>query len=72
MLFHLPPGCLDVVLANDNLAISPETGGGHTVFVQPIAPAGVNLITTDLVDEARPWRHDSHKLAAAVMNLLRP
>ncbi len=72
LLFHLPPGCLDVVLANDNLAISPEAGGGHTVFVQPIAPAGVNLITADLVDEARPWRHDSNKLAAAVMNLLRP
>ena len=67
---HLPPGCIDVVLANDNLAVSPETGGGHTRFVLPVPPAGVAMATADLVDEARPWRHDSEKLARAVMALL--
>jgi len=67
---HLPPGCIDVVLANDNLDVPPETGGGHTRFVLPTPPAGVAMATADLVDEARPWRHDSEKLARAVMALL--
>jgi len=66
---HLPPRCIDLVLANDNLSISPETGGGHTQFVAPTAPEGVAMITADLVDEMRPWRHDSAKLARVVMQL---
>jgi uncharacterized cofD-like protein len=67
---HLPAGCMDVVLANDNLSVPPETGGGHTQYVPPTPPPGVTMITADLVDEARPWRHDSAKLGRAVMNLL--
>lgn len=68
---HLPPRCIDLVLANDNLTISPEAGGGHTQFVQPVAPPDVRLVAVDLVDEARPWRHDSAKLARAVMDLVK-
>lgn len=71
LLSHLPPGCLDVVLSNENVAVPPDTGGGHTVFVQPIAPDAIPMITADLVDALRPWRHDSHKLAAAVISVLR-
>ena len=67
---HLPPGCIDLVLANDNLSVPPETGGGHTQYVPPTPPADVPLITVDLVDEARPWRHDSAKLGRAVMGLI--
>ncbi len=67
---HLPAGCVDLVLANDNLSVPPETGGGHTRYVSPTPPAGVTMATFDLVDEARPWRHDSAKLARAVMSLL--
>ncbi|MBK7215727.1 MAG: hypothetical protein IPH95_01320 [Candidatus Promineofilum sp.] len=67
---HLPPGCLDLVLANDNLSVPPETGGGQTQYVAPTPPAGVPLITADLVDEARPWRHDSGKLGRVVMGLV--
>ncbi len=67
---HLPAGCLDLVLANDNLSVPPETGGGQTQYVAPTPPAGVPLITADLVDEARPWRHDSGKLGRVVMSLL--
>ncbi len=66
---HLPAGCIDIVLANDNLSVPPETGGGHTHFVPPTPPAGVVMIAADLVDEARPWRHDSGKLGRAVMGL---
>lgn len=67
-------GCIDVVLGNDNLSVPPETGGGHTVFVEPIWPAGqlegVRLVKADLVDESRPWRHDSEKLARVIVELL--
>ena len=30
----------------------------------------MRLITADLVDEARPWRHDSGKLGRVVMGLV--
>jgi uncharacterized cofD-like protein len=67
---HLPANFLNAVLANNNLTIPPETGGGQTHFVQPVPPAGIEMIATDLVDEQRPWRHDSQKLAQAVMAIL--
>lgn len=70
LLQHISTPFLDAVLANDNLAVPPETGGGQTIYVKPIAPKQVKMITADLVDESRPWRHDSSKLARAVMNTL--
>ena len=70
ILQHIPTDCLDMVLANDNLSLPPDRGGGHTVYVNPVAPANVRLVTADLVDETWPWRHDSAKLARAVLDLL--
>lgn len=67
---HVAGDFLDVVLANDNLSVPPDTGGGNTHFVEPEPPKGVEFITRDLVDEQRPWRHDSSKLARAVIDLL--
>jgi uncharacterized cofD-like protein len=61
---------LDLVLANDNLAIPPNTGGGETVFVRPLKPEGTRLVAADLVDEKQPWRHDSTKLARAIMDFV--
>ena len=61
---------LDAVLANDNLSVSPKAGGGQTVFVEPVAPVGERLVMVDLIDEERPWRHDSQKLARAIVDLL--
>jgi hypothetical protein len=69
-LQHLPTNFLDIVLANDNLSVPPQTGGGHTVYVEPVASSAVRMMTADLVDEKRPWRHDSQKLAQAVLSLL--
>lgn len=63
-------GWIDAVLANDNLTVSPGTGGGKTIFVAPVAPEGEKLVTVDLVDEERPWRHDSQKLAQAIVDLV--
>lgn len=70
ILQHTPPHMIDVVLANDNLSIPPETGGGQTVYVQPVPPRQVEMQTADLVDEAHPWRHDSAKLTQAILRLL--
>jgi hypothetical protein len=70
ILDHIPANFLDIVLANDNLTVPPDTGGGHTIFVKPVAPESVKMITADLVDEARPWRHDSIKLAQAILRAL--
>lgn len=70
LLKHISTPFLDAVLANSNLVVPPETGGGQTVYVEPVAPKQVKMITADLVDESRPWRHDSDKLARAVMKLL--
>ncbi len=65
ILQHLPSNFLDVVLANDNLALDC-----NTVFVQLGTPEFVRLMTADFIDETRPWRHDSAKLAQSVMNLI--
>ena len=67
---HIPTGCLDLVIANDNLAIPTDRGGGNTIYVQLTPPDNLPMVTADLVDEARPWRHDGAKLAQAVMRLL--
>lgn len=71
LLQHITPhNFLDAVLANANLSLSPDIGGGQTVFVEPVPPEGVRMVTADLIDRARPWRHDSVKLARAVIDLL--
>ncbi len=67
---HIPPGSIDLVIANDNFSIPPDTGGGHTIYVPLRMRPEVELILADLVDESRPWRHDSAKLAAAILRLL--
>lgn len=70
ILQHIPNDCVNMVLANSNLSIPPDQGGGRTVYVTPEPPEGVALVLADLVDEKRPWRHDSQKLAEAIWKLL--
>lgn len=67
---HVAGDFLDVVVANDNFSIPADTGGGHTEFVPLGLVRGTQLMTGDLVDEGRPWRHDSRKLARVVLKLL--
>ena len=57
-------------IANVNLSLAPEIGGGETVFVQPEVPEGYPIVLADLVDETQPWRHNSEKLTIAIMELL--
>lgn len=66
---HVSAACFDLVLGNSNLAV-PRERIGRAEFVQPTTPAHHPLVTADLVDDERPWRHDSDKLAKAVMGLI--
>lgn len=71
LLQHLPENVINMVLANDNFAVPPENLG-ETLFVELAETDGIDLATANLVDEARPWRHDSAKLAISVMKLILP
>jgi uncharacterized cofD-like protein len=72
---HVPRGrsdkrnWIDMVLANSNLSVPASRGGGNTRFVRPEGPTEVPMVTFDLVDEERPWRHDSDKLASAIAKI---
>lgn len=70
---QLGDNCLDFVVANNNVSPPGETIG-RTVFVEPSWPPArasqTRLISADLVDEVRPWRHDSEKLARVVLAIL--
>ncbi len=68
---HVGRGLFPIVLANDNFACADALPQGveHPRLDIP-ADAPYTLITADLVDPAHPWRHDSEKLARALMALL--
>jgi uncharacterized cofD-like protein len=67
---HLGAGFFPIVLANDNLDVDFASPGVELVVVDFPPGAAYRVITADLVDHARPWRHDSDKLARALLNLL--
>jgi uncharacterized cofD-like protein len=59
-----------VVLANDRLIAST----GAQAHLEPVAlpdepPQDYVLLTADLIDEERPWRHDPVKLARVIMDV---
>lgn len=68
---HVGPGLFPIVLANDNFACADRLPKGveHPRLEIP-AGAPYTLHTADLLDPARPWRHDSEKLARALMRIL--
>ncbi|MBU0493700.1 MAG: YvcK family protein [Chloroflexi bacterium] len=72
ILAHVGERTFDLTLVNENLTAD------FPVDWRPIAPprgdviAGGGRVTVqraDLIDQARPWRHDSIKLARAIMAL---
>lgn len=69
---HVGRGVFQVVLAND--AYPTENAGSNTIYVQPVPPhheilQRYELRYADLTDTERPWRHDTRKLAAAILQL---
>ena len=73
ILDNIGTGCVDYVVANNNLDAPAETLG-KTILVgaawPPERDGNVRLIEADLVDEARPWRHDSVKLTRVVRQVM--
>jgi uncharacterized cofD-like protein len=68
---HVGAGFFPVVLANDNLDVDFDAPPGVKLVPVDFPPsAGYRVITADLIDPAHPWRHDSHKLAQALLRLL--
>lgn len=58
------------VLANDHLlASSGENPQLAPVPLPSEMPVGYTLLTADVVDEKRPWRHDSAKLAKVILDI---
>ncbi len=66
---HTPPGLFPTVLANTRQAgqLLPALSW---VALDPPVNGRRRLVGADLIDVERPWRHDSGKLAAALMMLL--
>jgi uncharacterized cofD-like protein len=69
---HTRPGLFPVILANNRQAgaLLPRLD-----WVQLDPPVNgrrprLRVVTADLIDEDRPWRHDSDKLARALLHLL--
>lgn len=65
---HAGRGLVEVVLANDRCE------GVLPAGLEPVMPdcpgSGVYIHRADVVDESRPWRHDSGKLAETLIALL--
>ncbi len=68
IIAHTSPDCIDLVLANNNFPDS-FPAGRKSELVRGDAVENGRLITADLVDEEKPWRHDSTKVAAAILAL---
>jgi len=68
---HIPGLLFPIVVANDNLAVDFEAPSGVELVSPEVPPdAQYRLVTEDLVDAAHPWRHDSDKLARALLRLV--
>ncbi|HHN93390.1 MAG TPA: YvcK family protein [Anaerolineae bacterium] len=69
---HVGAGLFPVVLANDNLDVTFDAPPGVRLVPPEVPPkAHYRLVTADLIDRARPWRHDSDKLAQALLRLVK-
>jgi uncharacterized cofD-like protein len=68
---HVGPDLFPVVLAN-NIFSGPKPPGEGVDWVRLPAsePRGYYLMSRDLADREYPWRHDSNKLAQALMELV--
>jgi uncharacterized cofD-like protein len=68
---HIGTGIIDVVLANSRVDArwhAAPAGVGEIVKFTTLDQAP-RMAAADVIDEAQPWRHDSGKLARAVMQI---
>ncbi len=68
---HVNPEVFSIVLANHTFGDSPPPGSGvDWVRLPQSQTVDYELLTMDLVDLQYPWRHDSAKLASALIAIL--
>jgi uncharacterized cofD-like protein len=68
---HVGDDLFPLVLANTNHDVAFDAPPGVTLVTADFPPgASYQVINADLVDLARPWRHDSDKLARALLRIL--
>lgn len=68
---HVGGGLFPLVLANDNLVVDFDAPPGVELVSLDFPPrAEYRVIARDLVDHVHPWRHDSDKLAQALLQTL--
>ncbi|MEA3341429.1 MAG: hypothetical protein U9R15_15805, partial [Chloroflexota bacterium] len=64
-------GLFHAILTNDNLDVDFENPRGVTLVSAGFpSDTGYRVVAADLVDSAHPWRHDSDKLARALLGML--
>ena len=66
---HIGADVIDVVLANSRLDVAwvnAPDGVGEIIRIETLGGLP-QIATADVIDEAHPWRHDSSKLAQAVI-----
>lgn len=70
---HVGRGMVDFVLANDHVNPQFKTPGGVDIVLSEshVQGSSVQIMQTDLADDAEPWRHDPRKLADAVMKIIK-
>ena len=69
---HIGKGIFTTVLTNHNLDVDFDAPAGvELVPTDYPSDAKYHVLVADLVDSTRPWRHDSDKLAEALLRLLR-
>lgn len=73
---HIGEGCIDLALINDNQTPSgnfaPEwQGRTEIVSMDDTGKQHMRLVTADIINPLNPLRHDSQKVAAELMRLLR-
>jgi uncharacterized cofD-like protein len=68
---HVESGLFPIVLANDNINVAFDAPPGVELVSLEVPPdVAYHVIATDVVDLARPWRHDSDKLARTLLHIL--
>jgi uncharacterized cofD-like protein len=68
---HVGSDLFSVMLVNDNIDVDFDAPPG-VEMVSLDTPSNIKyrVVTADLIDESRPWRHDSDKLARTLLHLL--
>jgi uncharacterized cofD-like protein len=71
---HVGTALFRTALANSTFRTDRSPGGGAEFVRLPQGGSSLDyqLVGCDLVDEEHPWRHDSAKLARAVMAFVKP